>query len=102
MTYPFDFDNFLEGNGNLEAFPIVLTCDGESIMDMAGNVEAATSVLYGYIGEVEVLDDPRTIYVPNGEEWDDVAGALEWQAEINADCWDIPTDIVVRYDLEGE
>lgn len=74
-------------------YPFVI-CDGDDEIDRAGNVDTVESVLYGdltyHSGSV------RIVWVPEGDEFDYPAAQIETLARINADCWNIPLDIVKR------
>lgn len=80
---------------NERNYPIsIYSSDGE-LIDRAGNVESAESVLYGDLSQHD--GSARTIFAPDA----DIA-RLESLARINADCWDIPQDIVLPAECEHD
>lgn len=72
-------------------YPIRIETASGDWVDSAGNVETATSLLYGDLSEHD--GEPRTIYAPAA-----LCRVLESEARVNADCWDIPVDHVVAFD----
>jgi hypothetical protein len=69
-------------------YPIVIWTHDYELIDRAGNVESAVSVLYGCI--LNRHDGkPRRIVAPAS-----MVDRLRAEAEANADCWGIPIDIV--------
>lgn len=74
-------------------YPIAIYSQDGELIDRAGNVESAESVLYGDMSDHD--GSPRTIYAPEND-----IQRLEYLAKINADCWNIPLDIVKPSELE--
>ena len=73
----------------MDQWPIVIY-DRNGLIDRARNVEGAVSVLYGDLSTHpgtprRILCDPEH------------AAYLRWEAELNADCFGIPVDVVKEY-----
>jgi len=71
----------------MSEYPIlILDADGE-VIDRAGNVESAVSVLYGDLS----YHDGRARKVICPAEH---VSRLRYESRINADCWGIPLDSI--------
>lgn len=71
---------------------LIIDADGQ-LIDAAGNVESAESVLYGDLSYHD--GRARVVRVPMGD--DDALARLRYAAEINADCFGLPLDRVETY-----
>ena len=70
-----------------DLYPIAIYSSAGELIDRAGNVESAESILYGDLSAHD--GHARVIFAPPQD-----VGRLESLARINADCWDIPVDSV--------
>lgn len=77
-------------------YPIVITERDGTVIDRTATVDSAFSVLYGDLSTHSGAS--RRIVVPRGPDWDFVADVMQIEAELNADAFGIPTDIIVRGD----
>lgn len=77
-----------------EEYPIAIFTEDSELIDRAGNVETAVSVLYGDLSDHD--GRPRIIQVPIDSVFDKDAERLAYEADINADCWGIPVDTIER------
>jgi hypothetical protein len=75
-------------------YPITITEQDGTLIDRVANHETAVSVLYGDLSYHK--GTPRTVTVPASPDWDARAAYLENDTFINADCWGIPLDQIVR------
>lgn len=68
-------------------YPITINTHDGALIDQAGNVESALSILYGDLSDHD--GKARTIFAPP-----ELVEALAYHASINADCFGIPIDVV--------
>jgi hypothetical protein len=78
----------LPENYAIEQFPIRIYDGSGEMIDCAGNVESAESILYGDLSQHD--GTARTIYAPDAD-----MARLAYLAGINADCFGIPVDNVL-------
>ena len=77
-----------------EEYPIRMEEYDGTLIDQAGNVESAVSVLYGDLSDHQ--GQARKIFAPS-----QYVGLLRTEANNNADCWNIPIDEVIEIDEQG-